>query len=459
MKRYRYEAIDSSGTPIFGVHQCDHVDELIRLLKSRGQQLKNSTELSLEEFNRKQAITVPRLFQLRVGERIHDALLTGLPAHEAVRAIASEPIQAPLLFAVPWCYFLALLAMLTVWGAFSFGYLVPAVAIGLLLLTVVLVLAAHYSIRQFLYERPRRLLHQVASQLEKGFQFEDVTKQFLPQEMSAILNSKLDDETKGRAVSDIMPALQVRSNHLQRLAIAIAIPLAIFALLNHILWVAAKLILPYYSEVFSDFGIEVPAITKLVLDLGEALSDFNWSTMWGFAIFNTVFIVCGALVIANGWGHDWLARIPWFGAMFKWSMQARVLRMMATLCRNGAQNSEILGTSTRVSGFRSVKLQGQYLVAAIEQGDENWPIGGALAGLPISLLKGTHNGESGIQQRVGISATFEHLSHMLEQAAMTQAAVLATMVRFFVFGYAIVVVVNVELAILLPLLRLLNAFA
>lgn len=456
MKRFRYEAVDSMGTPLFGVQQCDHIDELLRVLEGRGQELKNYTELSLEEFNRKQSTMLPRLFQLRVGERIHDALLTGLPAHEAVRAVAAEPVQAPLLFAMPWAYFLALMAMLTVWGAFSFGYLSAMVTYALLLLTVVLLPVAHFAIKEFLYERPRRILLKVADQLEQGFQFKDVTTNFLPAEMQALLNSNLNDQTKARAVSDIMPALQVRSNHLQRLAVAIAIPLAIFAALNQILWLAAKLIVPYYSDVFEGFGVELPAITQLVLDLGNAVSSFGWATLTTVAIFSSLFIVFCALVVASGWGHDWLARIPWFGAKFKWSMQARVLRMMATLSRNGAENAEIVKTSTQISGFRSVKLQGEYLAAAIQQGDDQWPIGGALSGLPISLLKGTEGADSSTEQRVGIATTFEHLADMLERAAMTQAAVLATMVRLFVLGYAILVVGITEVALLLPLIKLLN---
>lgn len=456
MKRFRYEAVDSSGTPVFGVHQCDHLDGLLRFLESRSHQLVNHTELSLEEFNRKQSTMLPRLFQLRVGERIHDALLTGLPAHEAVRAVASEPVQAPLLFAMPWVYFLALLGILSVWAAQSFGHVSFVIAMACIALIAVSLSMAHFAIKEFLYERPRRILHKVADQLEQGFQFKEVTSNFLPEEMQALLNSNLNDQTKARAVSDIMPALQLRSNHLQRLAVAITIPLAVFLALNQILWLVATLILPDYSDVFTGFGVQLPAITQLVLNVGNTISGFGWETLTTVAIVSSFSLVVIAFVIASGWGHDWLSRIPWFGAKFKWSMQARVLRMMAALCRNGAENSEIIKTSTQISGFRSVQLQGKYLSAAIQKGDEHWPIGGALSGLPVSLLRGTEGGNSTIEQRVGIATAFEHLADMLERAAITQAAVLATIVRLFVFGYAIVVVCITEVALLMPLIKLLN---
>ena len=452
MKRFRYEAVDSSGTPLFGVQQCDHFEELVRILASRGQELKKHTELSLEEFNRKQSKLLPRLIQLRVGERLHDALLTGLPAHEAVRAVASEPVQAPSLFAMPWIYFMAILAITLIGGALAFGHVSAVVGFGLLALIVVLLPIAHLAIRQFLYERPRRILLEVASQLEQGFDFKHVTHAYLPQEMQTLLNSDLDDQVKARAVSDIMPALQLRSNHLQRLAAAIAVPMTVFLALNQVLWLAAKLTMSLLGNIFDGFGVMLPAITRLLVDIGSV----SWATFSTVAIASTSFLVLSALIIASGWGHDLLAKIPWFGATFKWSMQARVLRMMATLCRNGAQNSDIIKTSTQVSGFRSVKLQGKRLATAIEQGIQNWPIQGALMGLPISLLQGTEAADGNTEQRVGLAATFEHLADMLERAAMTQAAILANIVRLFVFGYAVLIVCITEIAILLPLLKLLN---
>ncbi|MEP3481655.1 MAG: hypothetical protein ABJZ55_20600 [Fuerstiella sp.] len=456
MKRFRYEAVDSSGTPLFGVQQCDHLEELIRILESRGQELKKHTELSLEEFNRKQSKLIPRLVQLRVGERIHDALLTGLPAHEAVRAVASEPVQAPLLFAMPWVYFLATLALTLVWAAISFGYVSAVIGFALFALIGVLLPIVHLALRELLYARPRRILHQVASQLEQGFDFKHVTHTFLPQEMQSLLKSNLDDQVKARSVSDIMPALQMRSSHLQRLAVAIAIPLAAFLALNHFLWLAAKLIVPYYANVFNGFGVSLPAMTQLILDIGSAACSISWATFSMVAIASTSFLVLSTIIIASGWGHDLLAKIPWFGAKFKWSMQARVLRMMATLCRNGAKNGDIIKTSTQVSGFQSVKLQGNRLATAIEQGIQNWPIQGSLAGLPISLLKGTEAANGSTEQRVGIAATFEHLADMLERAAMTQAAVLATIIRWFVVSYAVMIVCITEIALLLPLIKLLN---
>ena len=77
-------------------------------------------------------------------------------------------------------------------------------------------------------------------------------------------------------------------------------------------------------------------------------------------------------------------------------------------------------------------------------------------GLPISLLQGTEAADGNTEQRVGLAATFEHLADMLERAAMTQAAILANIVRLFVFGYAVLIVCITEIAILLPLLKLLN---
>lgn len=461
MKRFRYEAVDASGTPVFGVEQCDHVSDLKRVLNARGQTIRNYVELSLEEFNRNQATSLPRLFQLRVGERIQDALLTGLPAHEAVRAVASEPIQTPLLFVMPWLYLMATIAVLVVFAAVAAGALSYASAGLVAVLLVVGMPAIHFVAREFLYHRPRRMLLYVADRLENGVALADLTPGFLPSEMQVLLSSDLKDETKVRATSEIMPSLMLRSAHLQKLAMVLLSPIALFLTINLMLIMAAIVAMPMFREIFDEFGVTLPWTTGIAMTIGNAFSSVGWSGLAIIAIVAFSILAIGAYVVASGTGHAVLAHIPLIGSVFTWSMQARVCRMMSTLCRNEASNVEIIGTSTAISGFRSVKLQGQQVVHSIQQGDSDWAVSGALSGLPISMLKGIDGADSGEagsggERRAGLATTFHHLAAMLEQASVAHSTALAGLVRLAVYAYAVFIFVATPFVILFPLIKLLN---
>lgn len=456
MKRFRYEAVDSSGTPVFGVEHCDHLADLNRILKDRGQTVRNYVELSLEEFNRKQSASLPRLFQLRVGERIQDALLTGLPAHEAVRAVAAEPVQSPFLFAMPWVYLMAAVSLLFVYGSVPLGMVSLWTANLIAVLLIGCIPLAHWAVREFLHQRPRRILLRVADRLEKGFEFRDVAGQFLPREMQALLSSDLKDETKARATSEIMPAVLVRSTHLQRLAMVLIAPIALFVLINLMLCATAMIGIPLFSEIFDGFGITLPALTAMAMSLGNALQSLGWSGLAILAVACVTTLAFMAFVVGSGWGHEMMSGIPGLGTIFTWSMQARVCRMMSTLCRNGATNAETVKTATSISGFRSVELRGQYVVDSIQKGDANWPVSGPLTGLPISMLKGVDGEGSSEERRAGLATTFQHLGEMLEQASLTQATALAGLLRLGVYAYTIFIVFLIPSALILPMIKLLN---
>ncbi|MDG1895178.1 MAG: hypothetical protein P8J37_09730, partial [Fuerstiella sp.] len=102
MTRYRYEATDRSGIPIHGTTGAESESDLVRQMTARGLRLVSSSELSLNSLIDGHITPLPRLYQLRVGEQLREALMTELPAHEAVRAVAAEPLSHPLLGIAPW---------------------------------------------------------------------------------------------------------------------------------------------------------------------------------------------------------------------------------------------------------------------------------------------------------------------------------------------------------------------
>ena len=110
MPTYKYQAALPTGVWIFGVFDAADEAALEAYLHTRGMTLVEATELSINTALTGQMEELPRMLQLRIGERLREAMLTDMPVHEAVRAIADEPFEHPVLMMMPWIFSLAAFA-------------------------------------------------------------------------------------------------------------------------------------------------------------------------------------------------------------------------------------------------------------------------------------------------------------------------------------------------------------
>ena len=102
MPTYKYQSALSTGVSVFGIFDAADPSALDAYLQSRGMTLVEFSEIAIDKQLSTQLAAIPRVLQLRIGERIQEAMLTGLPAHVAISAMAFEPFEHPLLMAMPW---------------------------------------------------------------------------------------------------------------------------------------------------------------------------------------------------------------------------------------------------------------------------------------------------------------------------------------------------------------------
>ncbi len=64
--------------------------------------------MTLHPSLKKEHSELPRLVQMRIGERLREAILSGMPTQDAIRAVAAEPFEHPVIMLMPWSLLLAL---------------------------------------------------------------------------------------------------------------------------------------------------------------------------------------------------------------------------------------------------------------------------------------------------------------------------------------------------------------
>ncbi len=167
-------------------------------------------------------------------------------------------------------------------------------------------------------------------------------------------------------------------------------------------------------------------------------------------------VVFSAFCLSSSRGAELLEKIPVAGMAFRWSMQARVARILSAMIRNDCSYAESLRTATAGSGFQSVKQHGELLATELDTRSGQALAARKLSGLPLSMLFVSDSGQNENERRADLSATFLSISEMLEAATLGQGRLLAVIVQFLVILFTGFAVAFGVLAMFLPLIKLHN---
>lgn len=455
MATYRYKAMLPTGVLVYGVFDADNQTALEAYLQTRGLRLLEANELSVDA-NVMRTTEVPRLTQLRVGDRIREALLTGMPVHQAVRAIAEEPLEHPLLMLMPWavgfsCYVSLILVVLRLLIASvpnSLVALAAGVTLGLMVLT--------RWMTWLLDRRPRKILLKIADQMEQGEVRLEQYPQILPGELQSIQRSTLPSEVRAIAIAELVP--QVAGMRLVRHQIAsrLLAPLLISGLLFCGLYVFSLIVLPSFGQIFEDFGVEMPWMTAQLLSFGWVLQLMGVAGLFAFAAAVAVVLSAMYLFVTRDSFQSYVQGIPFLGTAVRWAMQARVARVLSVLIRNHADVQNAIRIATASSGVSDVERAGIRLSEALARPEDQWNPGRSLAGLPLSLTIRLTDSRCTEETRQETSQVFSGVAAALEAACSGQGAFIGLFVEMFVISFSGMLLGLIVISLFMPLIKLLN---
>lgn len=456
MPRFRYEATDDRGIPVHGTVDADNDSALADVLTSRGLKLVSSSELSVDALIAANHRSLPRLYELRVGEHLREALLSGLPAHEALRSVAAEPLSHPMLGIVPWLQCIAVVmfaAALTFWSVTEeFG----AVVIGTGAVAIIVVPVLWLILRDIYSVRPKKLLRSFADRLAAGEALPIQLSTAMSSELKYVMRSKISDDAKAHVAADLVPCLLGANLKTQQFVMATVGPLAMLIATLAVIYSGLLFIVPQFTDIFNGFGVQMPAITNMVISISD-LVDSMGMTGWVLMIVSGAgVLILTAVGLTTGWVTEALSRVPVIGMAFRWVMQAKVARILAAMLRNNCPYPESIRTATAGSDFGSVKSSGETMARELESGSGQVLSSTQLSGLPISMLFVSESGDAGNERRIGMARTFSSLSEMLESAAHSQGRLFSIVLQFMTITVAAFTVGFVVLALFLPLIQLLN---
>ena len=456
MPTYKYQAALATGVSIFGIFDAADLNSLSSYLMSRNMTLVNASELSINSALAGQQQELPRMLQLRIGDRLREALLTDMPAHEAVRAVAEEPFEHPVLMTMPWLLLISLAGALAM---AILSVLIPTSQRGLLLFAgglpvcvVFLWLMAH----RWFIARPRNMLLKIASRLERGDNGTFAGLGLLPRELQTVMDSNLNSQTKATSIAELVPTISGIRMQSHQFAARLLGPVIAVSLLMVGMHVMLISIVQQFKEIFIGFGVELPGLTLFIIALSDSAAFLGLPGVFGLMIFLTL-IITGfyALLILPKAAEIW-EMIPGLGLSVRWLMQARVARILGVLIRNRVGPAEAVAIASKASGFQSVAETGQRVAEVIAMGTPELAYTRQLSGLPLSLLFRVSAEKDTEAIRQETAQAFQSYAAALEQASFGNGAFIALIVEIFVITSAGLMVGMMVISLFMPLIKLLN---
>lgn len=449
MPEYRYHARHLTGEPIYGMRAASSPEELLRALEAEGflevRLLQSSSSSSAA------TDSLPRLVQLRVGERLREALLLQLPAHEVVRAVADEPFQHPQLMIWPW---LMAGSVCCCAAAALLTYMIPMFPSGILSGTLGIatcVLIWGFFLREFALRRPQRVLRRLADELERGQMNFQALQPLLPGRLRHANLTGLPEAAQARLLGELIPAMsRLRQQRYYLLSVLLGTVLPGIALTGGVS-LLASVMLPELSDLLKAFGTESNAgtILKVLLQLCIA------ATMLLLAFF----VLAMAMLYSDRWDRVG-RRLPLVGRSVIWLSQAGFCRVIAAYLRQSAASSSAIESAALLTGGAAMRSEAAIIATQLQEGHPQPEADGPwLNGLPLGLLSLSSGVASQPSEAENTAATFDGLAAAFESASRGHGSFAAGILGILLVMFGGAMMLTTWLVFISPLIKLLGGLS
>ncbi|MFM7057013.1 MAG: hypothetical protein ACKO2P_08850 [Planctomycetota bacterium] len=448
MPEFRYQARHFTGEPVFGMRESSTAEGLVQQLQSEGLlDVHLVPLLSVSELF-PAARSLPRLVQLRVGERLREALLLHLPAHETVRAVADEPFLHPLLMVWPWLtmcsLFFSLICLLLTRVIPVFAAPVFPVSLA----CCVLMLLCGYLLQRRLQHRPRQLLRQLSEELERGQSNVEGLRPYLPGELRGLEFGGLDERRKTQLLAELVPALGRLRLQRYRLATALLGPLPVGLLFTGGLAIIAATIVRQIMQVIGAFGV--------TFFISNADSWLFGISLAAFSVLLGGLVVVG-LNLLTGRCEGLAGRIPFVGRSLVWLSQATFCRVLAAYLRQEGAAGSMVRSAAAVTGGRGIRGDAADVAAVLDAGRSAPEVAGRwLNGVPLVLLTRSDGGPLSEADSRQMSESFDGMAGAFEAAARGDAGFAGLIFSMVIVVFSGLLLAATWLIVLMPLVRMLG---
>jgi type IV pilus assembly protein PilC len=128
-------------------------------------------------------------------------------------------------------------------------------------------------------------------------------------------------------------------------------------------------VIPVFAKMFSDFGGELPAPTRIVMNLSDFIRNYWWAMAGGATLATIAFKRYRATISGKRMTDKLFMKIPIIGTVLLKSAVARFTRTLGTLIGSGVPILQGLEITARTAGNMVIQEAIQATAVSISQGD------------------------------------------------------------------------------------------
>ncbi len=234
----------------------------------------------------------------------------------------------------------------------------------------------------------------------------------------------------------------------QKVALDLAYPLIVIYFASMLCFALTTWLVPMFTGIFEGFGVELPPITALLIEMSWALIFLQYPIIVGF-------VLCGLLLMAFLFGGRWsvalVDRIPFFGTSARYAAMSEFCSLLAPLVETAVPLPEALHAVASTMQPSRLKSVAQSLA---DHYDGSAPLADAARkqGLPkeiVHLLRWENRGAAFGEILRSWAELFARMS------SGRSSVISAILAPFLMIGIGCVMGIIV-IALFLPLINMLN---
>ncbi|MBN2295455.1 MAG: type II secretion system F family protein [Pirellulales bacterium] len=296
-----------------------------------------------------------------------------------------------------------------------------------------------------------RMFRTMAEYIERGATFDEAVAAVaprLPKHIRAIFTAGANNDQLVKALDELVDLDRDRLELRRQTWLVMAYPTFLLAALVGLFAFLGGLVIPQFAKIFSDFEIDLPAMTELVIALS------------GRTTYLVLGMVVAAVIVA--WilwmlpGPPLLRRmqkaVPFLGPLRRWGGLVRFTRLMAILLEGQVPLPEALRITATAVADPDLSAGCKRIAAHVEHGG-SLSEGLALSGsFPPTIVPLVQWG----QQHSSLPEAFRTATEVFEGRAETHIGFLDMVLAPFVFLVFITTIPFIIIALFMPLISLIQ---
>lgn len=304
--------------------------------------------------------------------------------------------------------------------------------------------------------RVRRALETISSRLEQGVSIDEAVAgqiDIVPRHLKVLLRAGVNTGRLGELLEHYLHFARTSLDTRRRSILALFYPLLLILVTMMVFGTLVAFVVPPFEKIFRDFGMQIPELTLGVLWLARALGGWRLAIL---PVLLLVLVLAWILIgrLAGPLQRKWLYYVPAMGRMVRLSAVSRFCHLLA------------IGLDHRVPLPEALRLAGSGIGDAYISQTTSRMATDVAAGHSLSQAASTHRMVPEIThvfEWEGRDDAFSEVLRATGDICAAQARVQSGLIRVLVEPMAVlgvaVIVGLIVIALLMPMVKLLNALS